>query len=63
MQNVLNNLRDLVPKIIGQILVNKSLDTLQMKIIEGINNSKDVLECLSEVGIFSNTLQTSNLVA
>jgi hypothetical protein len=42
---MLQNLRDLIPKVIGQILVNKSMDNLQLEIIDGINKSNEVLEC------------------
>ena len=48
---VIRNLRDLIPKLIGQILVTKSMDSMQLEIIEGINKSTEVLDCLSEVSL------------
>lgn len=46
----LRNLRDIIPKIIGQLLVNKTLSSMHMQILEGINKNKEVLEALNEVG-------------
>jgi len=48
----LRNLRDMIPKIIGQLFVNKTLSILQMEILEGINKNKEVLEALNEVDIY-----------
>ena len=61
MKIMLQNLRDLIPKVIGQILVNKSMDNLQLEIIDGINKSNEVLECLSEVsqGLVNRSRSTS----
>lgn len=46
----LRNLRDIIPKVIGQLLVNKTLNNMSMQILEGINKNKEVLEALNEVG-------------
>lgn len=45
---VLRNLRDCIPKIVGHILIDKTMSMLQIQIIEGINQSSEVLECLEE---------------
>lgn len=45
----LRNLRDIVPKIIGQLLVNKTLTSMNMEIIDGINKNKELLDTLNEV--------------
>lgn len=45
----LRNLRDIIPKIIGQLLVNKTLSSMHMEILDGINKNKEVLEALNEV--------------
>lgn len=45
----LRNLRDMIPKIIGQLLVNKTLSILHIEILDGINRSREVLEALNEV--------------
>ena len=46
---MLHNLRDLIPKVVGNILIEKSSKNLNMSIISGINKSNEVLEVLSEV--------------
>lgn len=47
----MRNLRDIIPKIVGQILVNKTLNCLGIEITEGISKVKGSLEELNEVVI------------
>lgn len=45
---VQKNLKDSIPKIIGQILLEKTTQMLHSEIYTGISNNKEILECLNE---------------
>jgi len=45
---VLRNLKDSIPKVIGQILLEKTTNMLQQDIYSGISNNTEILGCLSE---------------
>ena len=49
LQIVIRNLRDLIPKAIGHIMITVSIDKLAREINEGINSTKDIVDCMKEV--------------
>jgi len=44
----LRNLKDSIPKVIGQVLLEKTTMMLHTDVYPRVSNSKEVLECLSE---------------
>ena len=45
---VVKNLKDSIPKVVGQILVQKTQDMLQLELIDGVTKHTEVLECQKE---------------